>query len=502
MSTRTFLLSLVTITTIPLSAAVMPPAIEDSDLTAYFLRVLEGEEPSQYTNDAKLTWQDVGSARTRVWEAWKAANQNYDADLLPQLTPLADSLTHSWLLPAALEPTAKLPFFYGSKGDVRPTEGYPLFIYLHGSGAKEQEWSTGFKLCKRFADAPSAYFIPQIPNEGEYYRWWQKAKQYAWERLLRLAMISDDINPNQLYVFGISEGGYGSQRLASFYGDYWAGAGPMAGGEPLKNAPAENCFNLAFNLRTGAEDTGFYRNTLTGYVQQNFKKLHTAEPDYYNYNVELLPGYGHAIPYDDTTPWLIKQPQRNPYPKYVAWENFEMDGLKRHGFYNLWEEEDPLQGKSGRVYYTLRIKDNHIDLIVRKVTYTVMESQDGIDLRFTKSYTTLNAGKVRVYLNEQLIDPAQPVTITVNGHQGWSGMVEPTLTDMVNSVAGYYDSERIYPASVLIDLANPTAIGDIRLDADDSAQGSSLTYNLSGRIVPSDTSGVLITSSGSKILRK
>ena len=81
-------------------------------------------------------------------------------------------------------------------------------------------------------------------------------------------------------------------------------------------------------------------------------------------------------------------------------------------------------------------------------------------------------------------------------------MVEPTLTDMVNSVAGYYDSERIYPASVLIDLANPTAIGDIRLDADDSAQGSSLTYNLSGRIVPSDTSGVLITSSGSKILRK
>ncbi|MGN1260843.1 MAG: hypothetical protein ACI4UC_07035, partial [Alloprevotella sp.] len=87
-------------------------------MTAYFLRVLEGEEPSQYTNDAKLTWQDVESARTRVWEAWKAANQDYDADLLPQLTPLADSLTHSWLLPAALEPTAKLPFFYGSKGDV------------------------------------------------------------------------------------------------------------------------------------------------------------------------------------------------------------------------------------------------------------------------------------------------------------------------------------------------------------------------------------------------
>lgn len=110
---------------------------------------------------------------------------------------------------------------------------------------------TGLNICSRFDDAPSVYFIPQIPNEGGYYRWWQKAKQYAWEKLFRQALVSGHVNPDKLFIFGISEGGYGSQRLASFYADYLAGAGPMAGGEPLKNAlpktaltspsPADRC---------------------------------------------------------------------------------------------------------------------------------------------------------------------------------------------------------------------------------------------------------------------
>ena len=95
-----------------------------------------------------------------------------------------------------------------------------------------------------FQDGPSIYFIPQIPNEGQLYRWWQRSKLHAWEKLLRLALLSDEVDPLRIYFFGISEGGYGSQRLASYYVDYLAGAGPMAGGEPLINAPVENCQHI------------------------------------------------------------------------------------------------------------------------------------------------------------------------------------------------------------------------------------------------------------------
>ena len=128
-------------------------------------------------------------------------------------------------LPDSLEPHATMPYYFGTKGN-RPENGYPFFLYLHGSGPKQQEWITGLALAQQFADAPSAYFIPQIPNENEWYRWWQRSKQYAWQNLIRQLMLRPEINPNRLYVFGISEGGYGSQRLASFYADYWAAAGP------------------------------------------------------------------------------------------------------------------------------------------------------------------------------------------------------------------------------------------------------------------------------------
>src|SRR3712207_9049605 len=69
----------------------------------------------------------------------------------------------------SLEPDAVMPYYWGTKGE-KPEKGYPLYLYMHGSGGKESEWATGLSICQRFADAPSVYFIPQIPNEGAYYR--------------------------------------------------------------------------------------------------------------------------------------------------------------------------------------------------------------------------------------------------------------------------------------------------------------------------------------------
>ena len=80
----------------------------------------------------------------------------------------------------------------------------------------------GFAICR----CPLGLFHSPHPRTGPWYRWYQASKQWAWEKLLQHALASPDIDPLRLYVFGISEGGYGSQRLASYYADYWAAAGP------------------------------------------------------------------------------------------------------------------------------------------------------------------------------------------------------------------------------------------------------------------------------------
>lgn len=422
-------------------------------IIAFFTACLAGEEPI-FQDQFFFKLSETGKEQALVWEAWKEANYRFTEQKLPELEPLKNGVSSRWELPANLEPHAVMPFYWGSKGGAEPEGGYPLYLYIHGSGDKDREWATGLRICQGFDDAPSVYFIPQIPNMEGYYRWWQKSKQFAWEKMLRLAFISGYIDPNRVYFFGISEGGYGSQRLASYYADYLAAAGPMAGGEPLKNAPVENCRNIAFSLRTGAKDLGFYRNKLTGYIKEEFEKWQKLYPESFTHWIELIPERGHSIDYKPTTPWL-KQYTRNPYPKFVSWENFEMDGLYRKGFYNLAVRERSHDDGKSRTYYELSIHGNEVDLKVDVVTYKAAEVDPkwGIELKFDKIYQPATKGKVVVYLNEDLVDLNKKVTLTVNGKKVFHGMVKPELKNIVNSCATFFDPERLYPAAIEVDIA-------------------------------------------------
>lgn len=423
--------------------------VPTDSLTPFFHSRLDGSSAA-YDVDSLITLSDIESCRNDVWQSWRLALRSYDETALGELSPLEERRVGSWTLPASLEPSAVMRYVYGSKGS-KPAHGYPLFVYCHGSGAPDMEWNTGQVLAGQFNDTPSAYFIPRIPNTGAYYRWWQQSKQYAWEKLLRLALASGDVDPDKIYFFGISEGGYGTQRLASFYADYLAGAGPMAGGEPLKNAPVENCRNIAFSLRTGALDDGFYRNVLTQYTKERFDELEGLNPGAFVHNIELVTGMGHGIDYDKTTPWL-RQYVRNPHPKRVSWENFEMDGRKREGFYNICIVKHPDGGRS-RAYYDMSVADNVIDLAVSLVTYTTTEVRDGIEMAFARTYAPATDGKLLIYLCPELVDLGREVTLKVNGRQVFKGMVTPNAKHIVNSCATFFDPQRLYPAAIEVDLS-------------------------------------------------
>ena len=339
---------------------------------------------------------------------------------------LTESLSRAnittWALPDSLEPNARMNFYLGAKGE-KPKDGYPVFIYLHGSGPRENEWATGLRLARMFQDGPSMYIVPQIPQEGEWYRWWQRSKQWAWEKILRILLSMPEVDKNRIYVFGISEGGYGSQRLASFYADYWAAAGPMAGGEPLVNAPVENIGNVPFSFLTGDKDYMFYRHLLTKTTGEKLDSMQRIYPNEYKHRVELIPDKGHSIDYTPTTPWLA-QHKRNAQPRHFIWENLEMDGLKRNAFYNLQVLKED---NAFRTQYEFTANaDNSIDLKVDAVKYntTWKDPRWGIDMLFSKDLTPAQHGHLRIFLSDQIVDLNQKVTIRINGKQVFNGKVK------------------------------------------------------------------------------
>ncbi len=424
------------------------------DVYDFFKARLKGTAKTYVGNKKRLSAKDVQQSSAAVWKSWCRALRKVEPDTLGRMNK--DSMTYvgKWRLPPELENNATMNFTWFSKG-TRPSAGYPMFLYLHGSGPKEQEYANGIKLTRSFKDAPSVYFVPQIPNEGGYYRWWQRAKVWAWQKLLRIVLASGDINPDKIYITGISEGAYGTQRLTSFFADYLAGGGAMAGGEPLKNAPAENLANTPFSLLTGDHDTGFYRNTLTKYTKEALDSLSAAHDSLYKHNIQIISGRGHTIDYSTTTPWLAKH-SRNPYPKYVAWENFDMDGCRRNGFYNLYVTEQPATKPKERVFYEETIKGDTINLRVEKVDYTTTEKDNvwGIEMRFKRKYTPVSNGRITVYLNRRLVDLGRRLTVIVNGKQAFCGKVQENISSMVNSCAAFGDPRRIYTAQIDVNLAN------------------------------------------------
>ena len=426
-------------------------AYAQADIKQHFAAHLQGYK-APYTESHRLRWCDVESQRAQVWQAWCEANHEFEEEKLPSLRPLTNTDTLLWPLPQELEPNAVMPYYYGTKGD-KPSEGWPLYLYIHGSGPKANEWSTGYALCSQFADAPSCYFIPQIPNEGAYYRWWQRAKQFAWERLLRQAFVSGEIDARRVYLFGISEGGYGSQRLASFYADYLAAAGPMAGGEIPSDAPAENCGHIGFSLRTGANDFMFARHQLTARTHELFDSLQRCYPTEYRHRIELIPGRGHGIDYSPTTPWLSHF-TRVVNPKHFVWEDYPMDGIYRCGFYNIAVHERDTTSGNERTRYEMTIKDNTIDLTIERVTYEAIEREPrwGIPIKHRKHYAPAAMGKFTLYLSDDMVDFCKKVTLIVNGQCVHEGKIKPDTRYLINSCATFFDPERVYAAGIEVEL--------------------------------------------------
>lgn len=388
----------------------------------------------------KLSSRKVEQAKKEVWNNWVQTVQQIDT--LPPLVSYKqeEPTLHSW----DMIDEDPMPFYWIEKVDDQVEEKRALFLNLHGSGPKDQELMATLQWSKVYQDKPSVYFIPQIPNEKRY-RWWFKAEQYAWEKLFRLAMVHPKIDVNKIYVMGISEGGYGSQRLGAFYGDYLAGAGPMAGGEPLENAPASNYKYVPLSLQTGELDGGFGRNTLTLRAKHVFDSLaNSSNDEEYVHNIALQKGKGHGVDYKVTTPWLINF-QRTTRPEHITWVNFPMDGRYRKAFYNI------------TILNSLEVSpDDTMDRVVFDLRFDKSDSSVYLSALKTdahlQDFKELSKGTIALFLDDEYLDLSKKIKVYYKDKLVYKGKPRLDLQNIVESCAVFGDPNRLFPAKVIVDL--------------------------------------------------
>ncbi|TWU12534.1 Prolyl oligopeptidase family protein [Symmachiella macrocystis] len=105
---------------------------------------------------------------------------------------------------------------------------WPLMLFLHGAGERGDDLELVKmhgppKLIAAGQQFPFIVVSPQCPKEKE------------WEPIELLALLDDvsrqyNVDPDRIYVTGLSMGGFGSWRLAAYAPDRLAAIAPICGG--------------------------------------------------------------------------------------------------------------------------------------------------------------------------------------------------------------------------------------------------------------------------------
>ena len=132
-------------------------------------------------------------------------------------------------LPAAYKYLEHLPPNYAADKETK----FPLIIYLHGSGERGDNLNAlkanGLvAYLEKHPDFPAVVLSPQCPRNT----WWQPTQV---NDLIDAALAQYRVDPDRVYLTGLSMGGYGTWAYAAWYPEKLAAAVPICGIGDIKD---------------------------------------------------------------------------------------------------------------------------------------------------------------------------------------------------------------------------------------------------------------------------
>lgn len=303
-----------------------------------------------------------------------------------------------------------------------PAGGHSLWISMHGGGGtthdvNDSQWENQKGLYK---PSEGIYLCPRAPWDA-WNMWFQEPIDALFEELIMTMIVGYGVNPDKVYLMGYSAGGDGVWRLAPRLADHWAAASMMAGHPG--DVSLLNVRNLPFTLWVGALDSAYDRNVQVAARGEELDSLQAADPEGYIHSTHVVAGKPHWMDLRDAqaVPWMAKY-TRNPYPKYIIWQQEE---VLRPTFYWLRAPKYELaRGKQ----VIVDVKNNVITL------------------------SRCDYSQLTFLLNDQLVDFSRPVTVRYNDSTLFEGTVTPDEAVMRATLAERNDPRYMFDAELTIHL--------------------------------------------------
>jgi len=294
-----------------------------------------------------------------------------------------------------------------------PPGGHSLWISMHGGGntrpaVNDRQWQNQSRL---YQPAEGIYVAPRAPTDT--WNLWHEAHiDPLFQKLIEVYIALRGVNPNRVYLLGYSAGGDGVWQLAPRMADRFAAAAMMAG-HP-NEATLLGLRNLPFAIFMGGNDGAYQRNQVATQRAAELQRLQTEDPQGYVHLARIYDGLGHWMNGKDAEalPWMARF-ERDPWPKRIVWQQ---DDVVHRRFYWL------------RLPDQMPIKDRQT--LIATVKEQVIELEGDVPERMC------------LRLSDRLLDLDQPITVTSNGHELFSGRIHRQASVILTSLA-----ERADPAA-------------------------------------------------------
>lgn len=387
---------------------------QDSDPVAQleaWLRLDPEKRPEltkQEFSQASLSSSQAARARQLLWEDYRTSHLD-EAKKTIEKGVVSDG-THSMKFAAKV---------FGNK----PAEGHSLFLSLHGGGGapkrvNDGQWENQKRL---YSPKEGVYVAPRAPTDT-WNLWHQAHVDNLFRQIIEAYVVTEQVNPNRVYVMGYSAGGDGVYQVAPRMADSFAAAAMMAG-HPNEASPL-GLRNIGFTIHMGANDSAYNRNQVARQWGEKLDELQKNDPQGYQHETILHEGKGHWMDRQDAVALdFLARFVRNPNPAKVVWYQ---DDVNRDRFY--WLTIAAEQQKTGAT------------VIAEVVDQSVTIHSTDID-------------QITVRISDDLLDLDQPINFVTNGKEVSRISVARKIATLWETLQQTHDPNLMWPAQHVVQIS-------------------------------------------------
>ncbi|CAE6786673.1 conserved hypothetical protein [Nitrospira defluvii] len=316
-----------------------------------------------------------------------------------------------------------------------PTKDYALVVCLHGAGF------TGEAYLDRWKSRLGEQYILACPTYPAG-AWFTRRAEDLVLATVRNLQQRYRIDPNRIFLSGMSNGGIGAWLIGMHHAPLFAGLAPMASGIDDVLFPfLENLRTTPIYIIHGSQDqvmpvelsrklAGELKNLGYPFIYREHDRTHAMAGGHF-FPREELP---------DLVKWFDNQ-RRTPVPKTVTVVR-DASHLLPFGWVRI-DATDQIAS------FSEDLIDKRDDSI-RQRTYARLTAQvtgpNRIDVH------TDHVRQYALYLNDELVDLSKPILITTDGQVSFEGVVTPQVDTLLRQARLRHDPAQLFPAQVTISV--------------------------------------------------